>query len=314
MKRKKIWLLLGGMFFLLFIIGFIFMSQNSSSPSNQTAKFESEEANIEEVIDQVEEKDAEAEAENEDNHSISNNLKDAVENTISLLLRNDYKIVAIGDSLTQGFGDTADNDGYVGRIEDAFSDEEQRVSIDNFGKRGNRSDQLLKRIEDDQIRSSLKEADMILLTIGANDIMKVLKSNFMNLNEEPFIAERLAYEQRLQEIIAIMLDLSPDAEIYLIGFFNPFEGYFDDIEELDGILTDFNTTGKQLMTKKQQTHFIPTNDLFQIADVDLLSDDNFHPNATGYTLIAERVLTYIRPVIEAAHEESENGEETSVAR
>lgn len=285
------------------------MTQESSSPSNQTAKIEPEEENIEEVIDQVQEKDEEVE--NEENRSISNNLKDAVESTIGLFLRNDYKIVAIGDSLTQGVGDTADNEGYVGRIEDAFSNEEQRVSIDNFGKRGNRSDQLLKRLEDEEIRSSLEEADMILLTIGANDIMKVVKSNFMNLNEEPFIAERLAYEQRLQEIISIMLDLSPDAQIYLIGFFNPFEGYFDDIEELDGILTDFNSTGKQLTTEKQQTHFIPTNDLFQIADIDLLADDNFHPNATGYTLIAERVLSYIRPIIEAAHEESANEEEAS---
>lgn len=312
MKRKKIWLLLGGLFFLLFIIGFIFISQKSSSPSNITAEIETEKENIEEVIDQVQEKDEEVA--NEVNRSISNNLKNAVESTIGLFLRDDYKIVAIGDSLTQGVGDAADNNGYVGRIEDAFSNEKQRVSIDNFGKRGNRSDQLLKRLEDEEIRSSLEEADMILLTIGANDIMKVVKSNFMNLNEEPFIAERLAYEQRLQEIITIMLDLSPDAEIYLIGFFNPFEGYFDDIEELDGILTDFNTTGKQLTTKKQQTHFVPTNDLFQIDDVDLLADDNFHPNATGYTLIAERVLTYIRPIIEAAHEESENEEEAGEAQ
>ncbi|WP_117168353.1 SGNH/GDSL hydrolase family protein [Paraliobacillus sediminis] len=312
MNRKKIWLLLGGMFFLLFIIGFILISQKSSSPSNLTANIEAEKENIEEVIDQVQEKDEEVE--NEENRSISNNLKDAVESTIGLFLRNDYKIVAIGDSLTQGVGDSADNDGYVGRIEDAFSNEDQRVSIDNFGKRGNRSDQLLKRLEDEEIRSSLEEADMILLTIGANDIMKVVKSNFMSLNEEPFIAERSAYEQRLQEIIDIMLDLSPDAEIYLIGFFNPFEGYFDDIEELDGILTDFNTTGKQLTTEKQQTHYIPTNDLFQIEDVDLLADDNFHPNATGYTLIAERILTYIRPIIEAAHEESENEEEASEAQ
>ncbi|WP_112182264.1 MULTISPECIES: SGNH/GDSL hydrolase family protein [Paraliobacillus] len=311
MNRKKIWLLLGVVFLLLLIIGFVFMSQNSNSTSNQTAEIEPEEENIEEVIDQVQEKDEEVE--NEENSSISNNLKDAVENTIGLFLRNDYKVVAIGDSLTQGVGDAADNDGYVGRIEDAFSNEEQRVSFDNYGKRGNRSDQLLKRLEDKEIRASLEEADMVLLTIGANDIMKVVKSNFMNLNEEPFIAERLAYEQRLQETFDIMLDLSPDAEIYLIGFFNPFEGYFDDIEELDGILSDFNNTGQELTTENQQTHFIPTNDLFQIDDVDLLADDNFHPNATGYTLIAERVLTYIRPTIEAAHEESENEEEASDA-
>lgn len=312
MNRKRIWLL-GGSVLLLLFIGLFFLLINTGSPSNQTAEIEPEEENIETVIDQVQEKDEE-EIENDEKHTISNNLKDAVENTMGLFLRNDYKIVAIGDSLTQGVGDSTDNNGYVGRIEDAFSNQDHRVSFDNFGKRGNRSDQLLKRLEDEEIRASLEEADLILLTIGANDIMKVVKNNFMNLNEEPFITARLEYEQRLQEIFDIMLELSPDAEIYLIGFFNPFEGYFDDIEELDRILNNFNATGEELTGMNQQTHFIPTNDLFQLKNIDLLADDNFHPNDTGYTLIAERVLSYIRPTIEAAKEENEeNNDDTSQA-
>jgi len=279
----------------------LFLWVNPIAPSNQTAETEPEEENIEEVIDQVQEKDQEVE--NEENHKLSENIKNAVENTVGLFLRNDYKIVAIGDSLTQGVGDNVNNDGYVGRIEDAFSNDDYRVDIDNFGKRGNRSDQLLKRLENEEIKESIEEADMILLTVGANDIMNVVKSNFMNLNEEPFAVERTAYEQRLREIFDAMFALSPDVKIYLIGFFNPFEGYFEDVDELDQILTNWNNTGRKLTLQYSQAHFIPTNDLFQIEDVNLLADDNFHPNATGYTLIAERILTYIRPTIEAAREE-----------
>ena len=279
----------------------LFLWVNPIAPSNQTAETEPEEENIEEVIDQVQEKDQEVE--NEENHKLSENIKNAVENTVGLFLRNDYKIVAIGDSLTQGVGDNVNNDGYVGRIEDAFSNDDYRVDIDNFGKRGNRSDQLLKRLENEEIKESIEEADMILLTVGANDIMNVVKSNFMNLNEEPFAVERTAYEQRLREIFDAMFALSPDVKIYLIGFFNPFEGYFEDVDELDQILTNWNNTGRKLTLQYPQANFIPTNDLFQIEDVNLLADDNFHPNATGYTLIAERILTYIRPTIEAAREE-----------
>ncbi|GGM33170.1 hypothetical protein GCM10011351_19020 [Paraliobacillus quinghaiensis] len=282
----------------------LFLWVDPIAPSNQTAKTEPEEENIEEVIDQVQEKDQE-EIENEEDHNLSENIKNAVENTVGLFLRNDYKIVAIGDSLTQGVGDNANNDGYVGRIEDTFSNEDYRVDIDNFGKRGNRSDQLLKRLEDEEIRESIEEADMVLLTIGANDIMNVVKNNFMNLNEEPFAIERTAYEQRLREIFDTIFALNPDTEIYLIGFFNPFEGYFEDIDELDQILTNWNNTGRRLTLQYAQAHFVPTNDLFQIEDVSLLADDNFHPNATGYTLIAERTLTYIRPTIEAAREQSD---------
>ncbi|CQR46097.1 Spore germination lipase LipC [Paraliobacillus sp. PM-2] len=301
MNRKKNWIIFGGVTLTLCIITVLFFWFKSDQ-SNETATIESEE-NIEEVIEQVQEKDEEM---TQEENNFSSSLKNAVESTISLFVRNNYKIVAIGDSLTQGVGDLSNNGGYVGVIEDNLSDNEHAVTIENYGKRGNRSDQLLKRLEEDKIQASIKKADMILLTIGANDIMKVVKTNFMNLQEEPFEQERKAYKQRLQKIFDKMLALSPEADIYLIGFFNPFEGYFEDIEELDNILNNWNQTGRQLTLNHPQLHYIPTNDLFQLRDVDLLADDNFHPNTTGYTLIGERVLTYIRPTIETAQEETEH--------
>lgn len=308
MNRKKLWILLGIAGITLVVIAGLFIIVDAPNDANETANIESEE-NIEEVIEQVQEKDEELE---ESEGNFSSSIRNAVESTLGLFVRNHYNIVAIGDSLTQGVGDLTNNGGYVGVIEDNLSDQEHDVVIENYGKRGNRSDQLLKRLEDEQIQASIEEADMILLTIGANDIMKVVKENFMDLQEEPFDQELIAYEQRLQEIFDTMLSLSPDADIYLIGFFNPFEGYFENIEELGTILNNWNRTGQELTNTHEQLHYIPTQDLFQLKDVDLLADDNFHPNTTGYTLMGERILTYIRPTIEAAQEENE--EETSEAQ
>ncbi|GAA5415920.1 hypothetical protein Pryu01_00952 [Paraliobacillus ryukyuensis] len=302
MKRKKRWILFVIVAVTIaIIIGLLILFQ--SDKSNETADIEPEQ-NIEEVIQQVQEKDEEVEAKEENN--ISSGLKNAVENTLGLFVHNNYNIVAIGDSLTQGVGDTTNSGGYVGVLEKELSDAEHDVVIDNYGKRGNRSDQLLKRLEDENIRSSLEEADMILLTIGANDIMKVVKDNFMDLQAEPFKQERVSYQTRLQEIFDTMLELSPDANIYLIGFYNPFEGYFENIDELDQIVINWNQTAQSLTETNEQLHYIPTRDLFQLEDIDLLADDNFHPNPTGYTLMGERILTHIRPQIEAALAESES--------
>ena len=56
-------------------------------------------------------------------------------------------------------------------------------------KEGVRSDQLIQQLEDADIQAIVKEADVILMTIGGNDIMKVVKKNLFNLTEEPFYDE-----------------------------------------------------------------------------------------------------------------------------
>src|SRR5699024_11477095 len=82
--------------------------------------------------------------------------------------------------------DETDNSGYVGLIEDNLENE---IDIDNFGISGYRSDQLLKLIKEPDTQNSLKEADLVLMTIGANDMMKVFKRDFSHLKVEPFFNE-----------------------------------------------------------------------------------------------------------------------------
>src|SRR5699024_5487232 len=80
-----------------------------------------------------------------------NSLKDYITHkfnkAMKRIFKNDIKITAIGDSLTQGVGDEEDNGGYVGILEDTINKDNELVEIDNFGKRGNRTDQLIDRME-----------------------------------------------------------------------------------------------------------------------------------------------------------------------
>src|SRR5699024_7357877 len=101
------------------------------------------------------------------------------------------------------------------------------------------------------------------------------------------------YEERLDEIITSMDDMNPRADIYLVGFYNPFKRYFADIEELEIIIEDWNNIGREVTEEHRHVHFIPTKDLFEDTSINYLSSDNFHPNHLGYELMAERVLEYI---------------------
>lgn len=221
-------------------------------------------------------------------------ISDVIQNATDYFANKESNVVAIGDSLTEGVGDETNNGGYIGIIDEIVNDKKHVATFENFGKRGNRSDQMLERMDYPDINEALEDADIILITIGANDIMKIVRENITDLKIEEFKEERNHYEERLRVIFDEMVERNGDAEIYLLGFYNPFKQYFH-IKELDTIVDEWNKTGEDLSREYDQITFIPTKDLFDEGEEEeeLLSDDNFHPNFDGYQKMAKRVLEYV---------------------
>lgn len=226
------------------------------------------------------------------NRSLKSTISDAVQQTIDIFSRK-ATIVAMGDSLTEGVGDSTKTGGYIGILDRTINQKKQLATFKNFGKRGDRTDQLLQRMKSPEIISSLKEADIILITIGANDIMQVLKNNITNITYEAFANEQDNYEKRLQAIFNFIRAQNETAEVYLLGFYNPFERYFEDIKELNMIVNNWNKTGKKVTEQYDKISFIPTKDLFETQQAQLFANDNFHPNDLGYERMADRVLQFI---------------------
>ncbi|WP_428912238.1 SGNH/GDSL hydrolase family protein [Niallia sp. Krafla_26] len=234
-----------------------------------------------------------AEEEEQNGQTITEGIKEKVRAVIKgtiNLFKKDLRIVSIGDSLTEGIGDETESGGYVGILNHTFEDNQLNIRIENYGKKGNRTDQLLKRLDQKEIASTIKKADIVLITIGANDIMKVVKDNFLNLTMEPFNREIDGYQERLSAIFHKMKELNPDVHIYLIGFYNPFEQYFGNIEDLGVIATNWNEAGKAVTEEFEHVSYIPIADLFVPSDTELLADDQFHPNTAGYHRMAQRIL------------------------
>lgn len=225
--------------------------------------------------------------------ALSGPLTEAVQATVGFFTGRTLHIVAIGDSLTQGVGDSQGQGGYVGLLERSINAEEELVTIENLGKRGNRSDQLLARMDEPEVEAAIDEADIILVTVGANDVMRVLRENITDLQIQYFLHENGLYEERLYEISSRLEEMNPRSEIYLLGFFNPFDKYFQDIPELNTIVNKWNETGMKVADDFDSMTFIPIEDLFEDHNEELFAEDNFHPNDEGYRRIAQRVLDYL---------------------
>lgn len=294
-------LLLVGLFFLgSFIKKQYTLQQIQEAPQQEMATEKEEE-------EEEENEDENTQAKKEDNTEspIKDYLYEKAEQAMDRFFTKELNVVAIGDSLTEGVGDEK-NSGYVGILDDSINHDKELLEFENFGKKGNRTDQLLLRLEEEEdLEEAVDDADIILITIGANDIMQVFKENFTDLTLDKFSNETKQYEERLNTIFDTIQDYNKKADVYLIGFYNPFTRHFEDIEELETIVDEWNDIGKNTAEDRRHGHYIPIKDIFDDTENDYLSDDHFHPNHEGYQLMAERVLEHITNGEEAVANQDE---------
>src|SRR5690606_2520905 len=87
-------------------------------------------------------------------------------------------MVGLGDSLTQGVGDPL-RKGYIGIIQEKLKTKYgMHVTLANESKKGLTSKGLLKKVKKKHVRREIQNADLIFITIGGNDIVKVFQNHF----------------------------------------------------------------------------------------------------------------------------------------
>nr|WP_321384177.1 SGNH/GDSL hydrolase family protein [uncultured Enterococcus sp.] len=237
------------------------------------------------------------------------NVKDTNKNDKELV-----KYVAIGDSLTEGVGDLTNSGGFIPIVAKDIQEKFQlnAVEIENFGKNGDRSDQILKRIKkSEDIQKQLGEADMITLTVGGNDLMKVIKGDVFKLTIDSFDKPLASYQKQMTSLLDEIRKYNEAAPVYVLGIYNPFYLYFPEITEMQQIVTNWNEGTEAVVAEQEKMYFIPINDLLYkgvdgdvgitgseeddtgtedaITNNAIYEEDHFHPNNLGYQLMANAV-------------------------
>ncbi|MGP7815965.1 SGNH/GDSL hydrolase family protein [Niallia sp. 01092] len=218
------------------------------------------------------------------------------ENIPETFFPQDVKIVSAGDSLTQGVGDSTGKGGYIPYLTRLLEQDRGigEVTIENYGVKGNKTDQLLKKIKTKEVNQSIAAADMVILTIGGNDMMKVIRDHLSDLQLDDFSQQKKLYESNLHEVLKTIRTYNPNALIVLVGVYNPFTKWFSNIDELNQVVAEWNTTGENILTLFDQTYFVRIDDIFSNDKENLLFKDYFHPNDKGYQLIADKIYKKLK--------------------
>ncbi|OBZ19560.1 lysophospholipase [Bacillus sp. FJAT-27264] len=243
-----------------------------------------------------------------------------------------FKVVALGDSLAKGTGDNTGN-GYVKNTVAGLSASGVSAELlGNMGINGLTTAGLQNKLKDAGVQYSLRQANVILLSIGGNDLFRgadLLQNGAGNtqagssagtkpsnaagnqagkgtttgtsggketndLTPEALLAALPEAAERLGKILNTITEINPAAQIYYVGLYNP----FGDIKEMlipgNQAVTAWNNAAMDIINKNSRITLVPTFDLFNNHLDKYLSSDHFHPNSDGYKRMGERIVQAIQ--------------------
>ena len=184
-------------------------------------------------------------------------------------------IVALGDSLTAGFGVELENS-YPAQLERKLAAEGYSMRLVNAGVSGETSSGTLSRL--DWILS--QKPDIVILEIGANDGLRGIDTALVKSNIDTIL-------QRLQEnnVVTVLAGMKM---VRNLG--DQYTREFDSIYPT--------------LANKHQVIFMPFF-LEGVASIaSLNSGDGIHPNEKGYEIITENIYPYVVRAIEQLREKN----------
>ncbi|MEX2460341.1 MAG: GDSL-type esterase/lipase family protein [Paenibacillaceae bacterium] len=234
-------------------------------------------------------------------------------NTITELFpQGELTLLALGDSLTKGTGDLSGDGGYVGKTKKKLAELTKKpVNVVNEAVSGWRVDDLLNSLKRPNMQNLVRNADIVLLTIGGNNLNHASDNPIEVTNSKaqatpapaetkaPLVQSEInyreinknlsAFEGKLDQILTKIAMLNPKAKIAYVGLYNPY--YLQDsTKEGTVILQEWNLKANQIANRFPNMIVVPSFDLFQLEIKKYLYIDEFHPNSLGYERIANRVV------------------------
>lgn len=227
--------------------------------------------------------------------------------------------VALGDSVPAFYG-VDEGDGYVARLSELLYDEGIDIAFTNLAVSGLTTQTLLALLEDGDVLAALRDADVITLNIGGNNILipfinvimqqlaalgitdfsaippqQLMELAAMKLTDEqmaPLMAGVAAFEQDFPAIISTLYMTAPNAKIYVNTVYNPIPALLGVHEAAELLITSIN---KIIADAADYYAVVDIYAAFAasagvITNFDMMSGSvDIHPNADGHTLIAMEI-------------------------
>ncbi|HEY5556972.1 GDSL-type esterase/lipase family protein [Acetobacterium sp.] len=195
----------------------------------------------------------------------------------------DKNILVLGDSIGFGVGDEPDMG--IGKRYAVLIDPEKTIAVSNLSVSGAISSELAALVEDPENAPFISAADLIIISIGANDLNSLQYEDALSL-DAAFQETFNTYQENLEATLNRIRNLNPEAQIALIGLYNP---YPEQDPQKSQKLFEWNYKTQLIADADLKTAYIPIDDQVKYHLDTYLAADQFHPSSIGYQVIAEEL-------------------------
>ena len=153
-----------------------------------------------------------------------------------------------------------------------------------------------KQGEASTITEAIKEAEVITLSIGANDVLSYLKRN----DDGTFTFNILEVQQAIMEtankidmIFKEIHEINPDAQIIVMGYYNPFPTMTQYAFELNLLVNTLDSTVKGVVEKNGATFIDVKKQIAENAKTFVPNPEDIHLSEEGYKFVGQQMFENI---------------------
>lgn len=222
--------------------------------------------------------------------------------------------LALGDSLAAGMlYDSSIGKGYSDALAEMLEQNGLLASYNKgFAVPGAQTTHLLTAIdsnismpatgtnENQKIVDEIKKADIITLSIGANDVLKSVTFNAdgtIKYNLQTVSATITKTGTNVGQILNKIKAINPSADVFVMGLYNPKPNLTSVKSQLNYLVSQVDSVLKKA-TEENAYYFVPVKETIASNFATYLPNpNNIHPNEAGYKAIAEQFYTPVKEYI-----------------
>lgn len=235
--------------------------------------------------------------------------------------------VALGDSLAAGMNEKGEIGlGYADLLAKNYQDKKSQIIFNKgFAYPGYTTADVLKDIEENvtkpiydlngvskkslSIQEAIDQADLITLSVGANDILKNVKrseSGEFSFDTAGIIKSIQDVAANYKKIFDSIYKINPEVDMIVMGLYNPFP-YIEDPaiqKQLNMLVTTLNNSMKSIVENNGGLFSEVAAQIATDANTYLPNPKNIHLSGAGYQVVADEMMTdYLNALMKKLEEE-----------
>lgn len=245
---------------------------------------------------------------------------------------NSLYYVALGDSLAAGMNENGEiGFGYADLLAKNYQEQKSEVIFNKgFSYPGFTTVDVLKGIEENvtkpiydlngisqktvAIKDAIQQADLITLSVGANDILKNVnrsESGEFSFDTAGVIKSIQDVSVNYKKIFDSIYKINPEVDMIVMGLYNPFP-YIEDPaiqKQLSMLVTTLNNSMKSIVENNGGIYTEVAAQIATDAKTYLPNPKNIHLSEAGYQIVADAMMKdYLNALIKESEEGPTEGE------